>query len=188
MGVFASASPGSLDDLLLVDSTPVECGRSRETATRSALGDVAGYGYSASHSRWFWGLRLHLLAAPDGTPRARTLDREFPRDLELHLILDSYQTHKHANVAAWLEKHLRFHLHFTPTSSSWLNLVERWFRELTEKALHRGVFPSVPDLIAAIRAFLEVHNEDPKPFVWTASVEAILEKVGRCKAVLETVH
>ncbi len=118
----------------------------------------------------------------------RTLDREFPRDLELHLILDNYQTHKHANAAAWLEKHPRFHLHFTPTSSSWLNLVERWFRDLTEKALRRGVFPSVPDLVAAIGAFLEAHNEDPKPFVWTASVEAILEKVGRCKAVLETVH
>jgi len=118
----------------------------------------------------------------------RTLDRELPRGLELHLILDNYQTHKHANVTAWLEQHPRFHLHFTPTSSSWLNLVERWFRELTEKALRRGVFPSVPDLIAAIDAFLEAHNEDPKPFVWTASVAAILEKVGRCKAVLETVH
>jgi transposase len=118
----------------------------------------------------------------------RTLDRELPRGLELHLILDNYQTHKHANVTAWLEKHPRFVLHFTPTSSSWLNLVERWFRELTEKPLRRGVFPSVPDLIAAIDAFLEAHNEDPKPFVWTASVEAILEKVGRCKAVLETVH
>ena len=69
-----------------------------------------------------------------------------------------------------------------------MNLVERWFRELTKKALRRGVFPSAPDLIAAIEEFLEAHNEDPKPFVWTASVEAILEKVGRCKAVLETVH
>ena len=118
----------------------------------------------------------------------RTLDREFPAELELHLILDNYQTHKHANVAAWLEKHPRFHLHFTPTSSSWLNLVERWFAKLTDKALRRGVFPSVPDLITAIGEFLEAHNDDPKPFVWTASVEAILEKVGRCKAVLETLH
>jgi transposase len=118
----------------------------------------------------------------------RTLDREFPRGLRLHLILDNYQTHKHADVTAWLERHPRFVLHFTPTSSSWLNLVERWFRELTEKALRRGVFPSVPDLVAAIEAFLEAHNEDPKPFVWRASVEAIIEKVGRCKAVLETVH
>ena len=118
----------------------------------------------------------------------RTLDRELPRGLELHLILDNYQTHKHANVTAWLEKHPRFVLHFTPTSSSWLNLVERWFRELTDKALRRGVFPSVPDLVAAINEYLEAHNSDPKPFIWTASVEAILEKVGRCKAVLETVH
>ena len=118
----------------------------------------------------------------------RTLDRELPRGLELHLILDNYQTHKHANVTAWLEKHPRFLLHFTPTSSSWLNLVERWFRELTDKALRRGVFPSVPDLVAAINEYLEAHNSDPKPFIWTASVEAILEKVGRCKAVLETVH
>ena len=118
----------------------------------------------------------------------RTLDRELPRGLELHLILDNYQTHKHANVTAWLEKHPRFVLHFTPTSSSWLNLVERWFRELTDKALRRGVFPSVPDLVAAINEYLEAHNSDPKAFIWTASVEAILEKVGRCKAVLETVH
>ena len=118
----------------------------------------------------------------------RTLDREFPPELDLHLILDNYQTHKHADVAAWLGKHPRFCLHFTPTASSWLNLVERWFAELTEKALRRGVFPSVPDLIAAIGDFLEAHNDDPKPFVWTASIDAILEKVGRCKAVLETLH
>jgi transposase len=118
----------------------------------------------------------------------RTLDRELPGELDLHLIVDNYRTHKHANVDAWLAKHPRFHLHFTPTSSSWLNLVERWFRELTEKALRRGVFHSVPDLIAAIEEFLKAHNDDPKPFVWTASIDSILEKVGRCKAVLETVH
>ncbi len=118
----------------------------------------------------------------------RTLDREFPPDLDLHLILDNYQTHKHTTVTAWLAKHPRFHLHFTPTSSSWLNLVERWFRDLTEKALRRGVFHSVPDLIAAIEEFLDAHNQDPKPFVWTASVVTILEKVGRCKAVLETLQ
>jgi transposase len=118
----------------------------------------------------------------------RTLDREFPAGIDLHLILDNYQTHKHANVNAWLEKHPRFCLHFTPTSSSWLNLVERWFRELTEKALRRGIFHSVPDLVAAIEQYLGAHNSDPRPFVWTASADAILEKVGRCKAVLETVH
>ncbi|MBE3074362.1 MAG: transposase [Actinobacteria bacterium] len=89
---------------------------------------------------------------------------------------------------ARLAQHRRFHLHFTPTSSSWLNLVERWFRELTEKSLRRGVFPSVPDLMAAIGDFLDARSDDPKPFVWTASSDAILEKVGRRKAVLETLH
>ncbi len=118
----------------------------------------------------------------------RYLDREFPGGRDLHLIVDNYRTHKHDNVDAWLEKHPRFHLHFIPTSSSWLNLVERWFRELTDKAIRRGVFHSVPDLTAAIEAFLAAHNTDPKPFVWTASIDAILAKVGRCKAVLETVH
>ena len=118
----------------------------------------------------------------------RTLDREFPAELDLHLIVDNYRTHKHDNVNQWLAKHPRFHLHFTPTSSSWLNLVERFFGKLTDKAIRRGVFYSVPDLIAAIHAYLDAHNEDPKPFIWTASIDSILEKVGRCKAVLETVH
>ena len=118
----------------------------------------------------------------------RHLDREFPDERELHLIVDNYRTHKHANVDAWLAKHPRFQLHFIPTSSSWLNLVERWFRELTEKAIRRGVFHSVPELIDAIDAFLAAHNDDPKPFVWTASADAILAKLSRCKAVLETVH
>ena len=84
----------------------------------------------------------------------RKLDREFPRKLELHLIVDNYQTHKHPNVNAWLQKHPRFHLHFTPTSSSWCNLVECWFSEITNKAIRRGVFHSVPDLIAAIETYL----------------------------------
>ena len=118
----------------------------------------------------------------------RTLDREFPPELDLHLILDDYQTHKHAGVAARLAQHPRFHLRFIPTSSSWLKLVERWFRELTEKALRRGVFHIVPDLIAAIGDFLDARSDDPKAFVWTASIDAILEKVGRCKAVLTTLH
>ena len=112
-----------------------------------------------------------------------------------HLILDNYATHKHPNVTAWLAKHPRFHLHFTPTSSSWLNLVERWFRDLTDKALRRGVFHSVPDLIVAIEAYLQANNDDPKPFVWTASADAILEKVRRGRVALakspaktETLH
>src|SRR6266545_1592848 len=118
----------------------------------------------------------------------RVLDRDFPRSLDLHLIVDNYGTHTHPNVKAWLEKHPRFHLHFTPTSSSWLNLVERWFRELTQKAIRRGVFPGVPALIEAIRAYLDAYNEDPKPFVWTATVESIVEKVNRCKAILQAAH
>ena len=88
----------------------------------------------------------------------------------------------------WLARRPRFHLHFTPTSAPWLNLVERWFRELTEQQLRRGVFRSVPDLVAAIEAFGAAYNTDPKPFVWTASVETILAKVNRCKAILETHH
>ena len=110
-----------------------------------------------------------------------------PKDLKVHLILDNYSTHKHANVQAWLDKHPRFKLHFTPTSSSWLNLVERWFRELTDKALRRGVFHSVPDLIAAIEAYLDAHNDDPKPFVWTATAEDILAKVARGRVALQAV-
>src|SRR6202522_277909 len=112
----------------------------------------------------------------------RTIDREFPGDTDLHLIVDNYRTHKHDTVNKWLEKHPRFHLHFTPTSSSWLNLVERWFRDLTEKAIRRGVFYSVPDLITAIEQYLDTHNEDPQPFIWTASADSIIEKIARCKA------
>jgi len=117
----------------------------------------------------------------------RQIDREVPKGLEIHLILDNYGTHKHPNVRAWLEKHPRFHLHFTPTSSSWLNLVERWFRNLTDKAIRRGVFRSVPDLIEAIEAYLNANNADPKPFIWTATSEAILEKVRRGRVALNKV-
>ncbi|MGH2734162.1 MAG: IS630 family transposase [Actinomycetota bacterium] len=114
----------------------------------------------------------------------RVIDREVPKGLQIHLILDNYATHKHPDVKRWLGKHKRFNLHFTPTSSSWLNLVERWFRELTGKAIRRGVFPSVPDLIAAIEDYLQAHNDNPKPFVWTASAESILEKVKRGRVAL----
>ena len=118
----------------------------------------------------------------------RRLDHEFPRDLTLHLILDNYGTHTHPNVKTWLAAHPRFVLHFTPTSASWLNLVERWFREITTKRIRRGVFHSVDDLVAAIDAYLHETNRHPKPFVWTASVEAILEKIDRCKDISETLH
>jgi transposase len=115
----------------------------------------------------------------------RTIDREVPKGFAVHLILDNYATHKHPDVQAWRARHKRFHFHFTPTSSSWLNLVERWFRELTDEALRRGSFNSVPELIAAIEEYLDAHNEDPKPFVWTATAESILEKVRRGRAALQ---
>ncbi len=117
----------------------------------------------------------------------RTVDANVPVGLDVHLILDNYATHKHANVKAWLAKNPRFHLHFTPTSSSWLNLVERWFRELTDKAIRRGVFHSVPDLIEAIEQYLDAHNDQPKPLIWTATADSILEKVARGRVALQTV-
>ena len=109
----------------------------------------------------------------------RKIDRETPPALELHLIVDNYSTHKHEQVKKWLAKHPRFHFHFIPTSSSWLNLVERWFRELTQKRIRRGVFRSVPELEAAIHEYLEASNQAPKPFVWTAPAQDILAKVER---------
>jgi len=109
----------------------------------------------------------------------RKIDRETPPHLDLHLIIDNYSTHKHEKVQQWLAKHSRFHFHFTPTSSSWLNLVERWFREITDKRIRRGVFNSVPELVDAIQQYLETNNSQPKPFVWTASVEHILAKIER---------
>jgi len=115
----------------------------------------------------------------------RVIDRQVPKGLQVHLILDNYGTHKHPNVVAWLGKHPRFHLHFTPTSSSWLNLVERWFRDLDGKAIRRGVFKSVPDLITAIEAYIEANNDNPRPFTWTATAEEILEKVRRGRVTLE---
>jgi transposase len=114
-----------------------------------------------------------------------TIDREVPDGLAVHLILDNYSTHTHAEVDRWLKRHKRFHLHFTPTSSSWLNQVERWFRDLTEKNLRRGIFASVPDLIASIEAYLNAHNADPKPYVWTATAESILAKVQRARTKLQ---
>jgi transposase len=117
----------------------------------------------------------------------KTIDRQVPQDLTIHLILDNYATHKHQDVTKWLDKHPRFHLHFTPTSSSWLNLVERWFRELTDKALRRGVFHSVPDLIASIQEYIDSHNTDPRPYVWTATAESILAKVARGRIALEKI-
>jgi len=104
------------------------------------------------------------------------------------MTLDNYGSHTHPNVKAWLEKHTRFVLHFTPTSSSWLNLVERWFGEITRKRIRRGIFKSVHELITAIDEYIRCNNKDPKPFVWTKKAEEILEKLNRCKAVTETLH
>ena len=118
----------------------------------------------------------------------RRLDREFPKRTPLHLIMDNYGTHKQPKVKAWLEKHPRFTLHFTPTSSSWLNLVERWFRDLTDKRVRRGSFESVPELISAIEEYMAASNADPKPFVWHKSAQAILDKLARCKSIYETLH
>ena len=114
----------------------------------------------------------------------RKVDREVPKGPAVHMILDNYATHKHKDVLAWLVKHPRFQLHFTPTSSSWLNLVERWFRDLTGKALRRGVFHSVPDLIASIEDYMKAHNNEPKPLVWPATAESILTKVRRGRVAL----
>lgn len=109
----------------------------------------------------------------------RQIDRETPKDKALHLVCDNYATHKHPKVIEWLDKHPRFHVHFTPTSASWLNMVERFFRDITTEQLRRGVFRSVPELIAAIEEYIAVHNRDPKPFVWTAKANDILQKVMR---------
>jgi transposase len=117
----------------------------------------------------------------------RRLDDEFPERLELHLVLDNYGTHKHPKVRSWLERHPRFVLHFIPTSSSWLNQVERWFGELTQKAVRRGAFVSVAELQEAIQQFLQAWNEAPKPFVWTATVEKIMAKVERARQKLEEI-
>lgn len=117
----------------------------------------------------------------------RRIDAEYEGREELHLVIDNYGTHKHSKVKAWLDKHRRFHVHFIPTSSSWLNLVERWFAELTNKAVRRGSFQSVPDLIGKIMEFIQSHNEQAKAFVWTATAEDILTKIAKCRKRLEEI-
>jgi len=118
----------------------------------------------------------------------RRLDREFPGNIALHLVMDNYGTHKTPEVQAWMKKHPRFVPHFVPTSSSWLNLVERWFGELTSKRIRRGAVTSVADLELAIEEFLNAWNEKPKPFVWTATLESILAKLARCRQTLEQIE
>ena len=116
------------------------------------------------------------------------IDAETPADRDLHLILDNYATHKHPKVKQWLAKHPRFHLHFTPTSASWLNMVERFFRDLTVNRLRRGVFHSVPELVAALEKYMAQHNRAPKPFIWTAKANDILAKVARARKKLSRKH
>ena len=117
----------------------------------------------------------------------KTIDREVPKRLNVHLILDNYATHNHPTVKAWLARHPRFELHFTPTSSSWLNMVEIFFGRLTDKAIRRGIFHSVPDLIDAIETYLAAHNANAEPFTWTATTDQILEKVRRGRVTLDAI-
>ena len=116
------------------------------------------------------------------------LDAQTPPDVAIHAILDNYATHKHPAIQRWLRRHPRFHLHFVPTSASWLNLVEVWFSRLTADQLRRGDFLSVRDLIDAISAYIHNHNHDAVPFIWTAPAERILEKVMKCRAISESLH
>ena len=118
----------------------------------------------------------------------KLIDQQTPANRQVHLILDNYATHKHAKVKAWLAKHPRFHLHFTPTSASWVNMVERFFRDLTEKRLRRGVFHSLPELVAALEEYLTHYNENPTPFVWTAQANDILRKVERARKKIRKVE
>jgi transposase len=115
------------------------------------------------------------------------IDAQTPVDRDLHLILDNYATHKHPKVQKWLAKHPRFHLHFTPTSASWLNMVERFFRDLTVNRLRRGVFHSVPELVEALDQYIAKYNKEPTPFVWTAQAKDILAKVGRARKKLHRI-
>jgi transposase len=117
----------------------------------------------------------------------KKIDAETPQHLQLHLIVDNYATHKHPKVKSWLKRHKRFHIHFIPTSSSWLNVIERWFRDITQNRIRNGVFKSVEQLEQAIGQYVEHHNANPTTFVWTKKAEDILEKVTRARAALNKV-
>jgi transposase len=116
------------------------------------------------------------------------IKRNTPPDKEIHIICDNYATHKHPKVKAWMKRNKRFHVHFTPTSASWLNMVERFFRDISQRSLRHGVFRSVDDLVAAVTHYVAHHNEAPKPFIWTASDSDILEKVKRARKKLDTLQ
>lgn len=118
----------------------------------------------------------------------KLIDGEIPKGTDIHIVLDNYATHKHENVRKWLAKHTRFHLHFTPTSSSWLNLVERWFRDITTKRIRRGSFASVAELVGVIDEYIVHNNDNPKPFIWTKTAGQIITKVQRGRVALDTIH
>jgi len=144
-------------------------------ALNAANGEVYGFCQERHrHQEWLKFLRL--------------LEQAMPSHLDLHLIGDNYATHKHPKVQRWLARHPRFHMHFTPTSASWLNMVERFFRDLTQNRLRRGVFRDLEELILAIGSYIDRHNENPKPFIWTARASDILEKVKRARRVLHKRH
>ena len=118
----------------------------------------------------------------------KLIDGQTDSNLDIHLIVDNYATHKHDKVKKWLKRHPRFHVHFIPTSSSWLNVIERFFRDLDVRRLKRGVFKNVPDVVAAIDGYIDAHNEDPNPVVWSATADKILEKVGRARSALDNLQ
>jgi transposase len=118
----------------------------------------------------------------------KRIDQETPSGLNLHIIVDNYSAHKHPRVRSWLKRHPRFQMHFTPTSSSWLNLVERWFAYLTQKRIRRGTFHNVPALIEAIFDYIDSNNQNPHVFVWTASVDRIMAKIAKCKEASDALH
>lgn len=132
--------------------------------------------------------RLRFYQAIPKQKFLRSIDREFPGNAPLHLVIDNYGTHGTVEVKAWLKKHSRFVKHYVPTSCSWLNLMERWFAELTNKRIRRDSFLSVADLTAAIEDFLAAWNASPRPFVWTATVDSILAKLSRCRQTLEQIQ
>ncbi len=122
------------------------------------------------------------------TYELKLIDKQTPNELDLHLIVDNYGTHKHQKVKNWLKRHSRFHLHFTPTSSSWLNQIEIWFGILTSRRIRRGTFTSVKELIDAIEQYIEANNKNPKPFIWTKTADEILTKLHNCKDTSVTRH
>lgn len=145
-------------------------------ALNVATGEVIGHCYPRHRSQEF----LKFL---------RVIDRSVPKDMEVHIVLDNYSTHKTALIQNWLVRRKRFHLHFTPTSSSWLNLIERWFAAITQDQIRRGTHRSTKELEAAIKEYLDIHNENPKPFIWTKSADEILESVKiYCERINDTLH